>query len=91
MDFSFVIKKYITGGQRSKLAHALKDTVGILNRTLKIRQRQSITRRIKSFNAQRPLCNENTMDKLGEMSGELMTTQQMGREVLKFHQQWSNE
>ena len=37
LDFSYAVRKHITGGRVSKLVHALKDIIGSLNRDFEVK------------------------------------------------------
>ncbi|ERF74527.1 hypothetical protein EPUS_08938 [Endocarpon pusillum Z07020] len=91
LDFSYAVKKHITGSKRSKLMHALKDTMGALNRQFEEKTAAIQAQKAKIIEYSEAAFQEKTTDKLGDVSGELAGMQQTMREVYEFHQKSSSE
>lgn len=91
LDFSYAVKKYITGGKRSKLMHAIKDTVGTSNRQFEEKTATIQAQKIKVIEYSGAAFQQKTTDKLGDVSGELAAMQQTLRDVYEFHQQSASE
>ena len=91
LDYSYAVRKHITGGKRSKLVHALKDTAGVLNRVFDDKTAAIQVQKTKIVQYSEAAFQQKTTDKLGNMSGELVSIQQTMREVYEFQQQSSKE
>lgn len=91
LDFSYAVKKHITGGKRSKLMHGFKDMVGALNRQFEEKTAAIQTQKTKIIQYSEAAFQQKTSDKLGDVSGELIAMQQTMREVYEYHQQSSGE
>ncbi|KAI9661799.1 MAG: hypothetical protein M1821_009038 [Bathelium mastoideum] len=91
LDFSFAVKKHITAGKRSKIVHALKDTVGALNRLFTEKIKTIQNQKTKVIEYSEAAFQEKTTDQLGSVSGELVAIQNTMLEVYHYHQQSSNE
>lgn len=91
LDYSYAVRKHITGGKRSKLVHALKDTVGALNRVFDDKTAAIQAQKIKIVQYSEAAFQQKTTDKLGLMSGELGSVQRTMREVTEFQQQSQKE
>lgn len=91
LDYFYSVKKHITGGKRSKLVHAFKDTVGALNREFDAKTAAIQTQKVKIVQYSEAAFQQKTTDKLGNVSGELVTIQQTMREVYEFQQQSSSD
>lgn len=91
LDFSYAVKKHITGGKRSKLMHAFKDAVGALNRQFEEKTTTIRSQKDKIIQYSEAAFQQKTTDNLGDVSGELVAMQQTMREVYQFHQQSSSE
>ena len=91
LDYFYSVKKHISGGKRSKLVHALKDTVGAINREFDGKTAAIQAQKVKIVQYSEAAFQQKTTDKLGNVSGELETIQQTMREVYEFQQQSSND
>lgn len=91
LDFSYAVRKHITGGKRSKLVHALKDTAGVLNREFDDKTAAIQAQKMKIVQYSEAAFQQKTTDKLGNMSGELVSIQRTMGEVFEFQQQSSKE
>ena len=91
LDFSYAVRKHITGGKRSKLVHALKDTVGASNRVFEEKTAAIQAQKIKIVQYSEVAFQQKTTDKLGNVSGELLSIQRTMSEVYEFQQQSSKE
>ena len=90
-DFSYAVRKHITGGKRSKIVHALKDTIGALNREFDGKTAAIRDQKTKIIQLSEAAFQQKTTDKLGNVSDEIVTIQQTMREVYEFQQQSSIE
>ena len=91
LDYFYSVKKHISGGKRSKLVHALKDTVGAINREFDGKTAAIQAQKVKIVQYSEAAFQQKTTDKLGNVSGELVTIQQTMREVYEFQKQSSND
>ena len=91
LDFSYAVRKHITGGKRAKVVHALKDTAGILNKKFDDKTAAIQAQRTKIVQFSEAAFQQKTTDNLGNMSGELDAVQRTMREVYDFQQQSSKE
>ena len=91
LDFSYAVRKHITGGKRAKVVHALKDTAGILNKKFDDKTAAIQAQRTKIALFSEAAFQQKTTDNLGNMSGELDAVQRTMREVYDFQQQSSKE
>ena len=91
LDFSYAVRKHVTGGTRSKVMHAFKDVVGALNRKFDGKTAAIRDQKNKIVQLSEAAFQQKTTDKLGNVSGELVTIQQTMREVYEFQQRSSHE
>ena len=91
LDFSYAVRRHITGGKTSKLVHAFKDTVGALNREFDDKTAAIQAQKMKIVQYSEAAFQQKTTDKLGIVSGELVSIQRTMREVNEFQQQSSKE
>ena len=91
LDFSYAVRKHITGGKRSKLVHALKDTLGTLNTLFDDKTAAIQAQKVKIVQYSEAAFQQKTTDKLGNMSDELISIQRTMCEVYEFQQQASKE
>ena len=91
LDFSYTVKKHISGGKRSKLVHAFKDAVGSLNREFESKTATIAAQKKQIVQYAQAAFQERTTDKLGNVSDELSSIQKTVREAFEFHQQASTE
>ncbi|KAL8792428.1 MAG: hypothetical protein Q9195_004961 [Heterodermia aff. obscurata] len=91
LDYSYSVKKFITGGKRSKLVHALMDTVGALNREFDNKTAAIKAQKDKIVQNSGAAFQQKTTDKLGDVSDEVVTIQQKMRELYEFLQQSLND
>ena len=91
LDYSYSVKKFITGGKRSKLVHALKDIVGALNNEFDGKTAAIQAQKVKIVQNSEAAFQLKTTDKLENVSDELVTVQQKMRDVYEFQQQSSND
>ena len=83
LDYSYSVKKFITGGKRSKLVHALKDIVGALNTEFDGKTATIQAQKAKIVQYSEAAFQQNTTDQLG-------TIKQSLGDVREFYQQSSN-
>lgn len=91
LDFSYAVKKHITGSKRSKLIHAIRDTVGASNRQFEEKSAMIQAQKAKIIQYSEAAFQQKTTGNLGDVSGELVMLQQTMKEVYEFHRQSSDE
>ncbi|KAG8526288.1 uncharacterized protein KY384_000281 [Bacidia gigantensis] len=91
LDFSYAVRKYLSGGKRAKIGHALKDVVGASNRQFEGKTTALQAQKAKVIQYSEAAFQQKTSDSLGDVSGELVGMQKTMRDVFEFHQRSSTE
>ena len=91
LDYSYSVKKFITGGKRAKLAHAFMDIVGTLNREFDGKTEAIRAQKVTIVQYSEAAFQQKTTDTLGNASDELVAIQQKMREFYEFQQKSSND
>ena len=92
LDFSYAVKKYISSEESSELVDPFKDKARILNRR-KFDDKTAVVQaqKMKTVQYSEAAFQQKTTDKLGFMSGKLVSVQRTMGELHEFEQHPSKE